>query len=346
MLDSSLYNRYPFSMKNPVDPLTSVADALTCFQNGLAQMQDAIVAPELANTITGAAQLIFNMKGRLILSGIGKSGHIARKLAATLASTGTPAFFVHASEASHGDLGMIQSDDVLLLLSWSGETKELSDTIAYGIRFDVPMIGITGCADSTLAKKSQFPIVLPKAEEACPHNLAPTTSTLLQLAMGDALAITLLRMRGFTEESFRNFHPGGKLGSALMPVRDIMRKDADLPLVSLKASVIEVISVISAKGFGIVGLQNPDGSLAGVITDGDIRRYLEGNAAGTLQSVIGEAKAVALMTKGGVTIDPDRLSARALNVMQTKRITAAFVVESNKPIGLITVHQLLQQGVA
>ena len=333
-------------MKKPVDPLSAVTDALSCFQNGLAQMQDAIATPDLAKAITGAADLIFNMKGRLILSGIGKSGHIGRKLAATFASTGTPAFFVHASEASHGDLGMIQSDDVLLLLSWSGETKELSDIIAYGLRFDVPMIGITGGASSTLATKAQFPLVLPKAQEACPHNLAPTTSTILQLAMGDALAITLLRMRGFSEESFRNFHPGGKLGAALMPVRDIMHKGADMPLMPLDAPVIEVISEISAKGFGIVGMQNPDGSLAGVITDGDIRRYLESNAAGTLQSVIGDTKALALMTKGGVTIDPDRLSARALNVMQTKRITAAFAVEGGKPVGLVTVHQLLQQGVA
>ena len=333
-------------MKNPVDPLLSIKDALTCFQEGLAQIQDAVIAPELAQAVTGAAELIFNMKGRLILSGIGKSGHIARKLAATFASTGTPAFFVHASEASHGDLGMIQNDDVMLLLSWSGETKELADIIAYGLRFDVPMIGITGRTNSTLANKAHFPIVLPKAEEACPHNLAPTTSTLLQLAMGDALAVTLLRMRGFTEESFRNFHPGGKLGSALMPVRDIMHKGADLPLVALDTPVIEVISEISAKGFGIVGMQNPDGTLAGVITDGDIRRYLESNAEGTLRSVIGDAKAVTLMTKGGVTIDPDRLTARALNVMQTKRITAAFVVEAGIPVGLITVHQLLQQGVA
>ncbi|HBQ37175.1 MAG TPA: KpsF/GutQ family sugar-phosphate isomerase [Rhodobacteraceae bacterium] len=333
-------------MKKPIDPISSVSDALGCFQSGLRQMQDAVAGPQLSEIISAAANLIFKMKGRLILCGIGKSGHVARKLAATFASTGTPAFFVHASEASHGDLGMIQNDDVLLLLSWSGETKEMSDIIAYGLRFNVPIIGITGRAGSTLASKAQYPIVLPKAEEACPHNLAPTTSTLLQLAMGDALAVTLLRMRGFTEESFRNFHPGGKLGAALTPVRDIMISGEQLPLVSLDSPVIEVISQISAKGFGIVGLQNPDQSLAGVITDGDIRRYLEANSNGTLQSVIGDTKALALMTKGGVTIDPDRLTARALNVMQTKKITAAFVVENSKPVGLVTVHQLLQQGVA
>ncbi len=272
-------------MKKTVDPLTSTTDALHCFQQGLSQMQTALAHPDLAGAVTGAAELIYRMKGRLILCGIGKSGHIARKLAATFASTGTPAFFVHASEASHGDLGMIQSDDVIMLLSWSGETREMTDIIAYGLRFGVPMIGITGNAASMLAQKAQFPIVLPKAQEACPHNLAPTTSTLLQLAMGDALAVTLLKMRGFTEESFRNFHPGGKLGSALTPVGDIMHKGDDLPLVALDAPVIEVISQISAKGFGIVGVQNADDSLAGVITDGDIRRYLEGNVTGTLQTV-------------------------------------------------------------
>lgn len=333
-------------MKKAVEPILSVTDALDCFQNGLEQMKTAVHGSDLGGIISAAANLVFKMKGRLILCGIGKSGHIARKLAATFASTGTPAFFVHASEASHGDLGMIQSDDVLMLLSWSGETKEMSDIIAYGLRFDVPIIGITGSAGSTLAKKAQCPIVLPKTQEACPHNLAPTTSTLLQLAMGDALAVTLLRMRGFTEESFRNFHPGGKLGAALMPVRDIMIKGENLPLVALDAPVIEVISEISAKGFGIVGLQNPDESLAGVITDGDIRRYLYANPKGTLQSVISDTKAVSLMTKGGITLTPERLTARALNLMQTKKITAAFVVEANKPVGLITVHQLLQQGVA
>ncbi|WP_205859889.1 KpsF/GutQ family sugar-phosphate isomerase [Cochlodiniinecator piscidefendens] len=332
--------------KNDFSPLQSVQESLSVFQDGLKQTLNSVSEPELAAIISDAAQVMFEMKGRLILSGVGKSGHIARKLAATFSSTGTPAYFVHAAEASHGDLGMIQSSDVLVLMSWSGETRELSDIIAYGLRFDVPIIAITGKAESTLARKAQFPIVLPRAEEACPHNLAPTTSTLLQLAIGDALAVTLLRMRGFSEESFRNFHPGGKLGSVLQPISEFMHKGDQLPLLPETAPIIEVISEISNKGFGIVGLQNADGHLVGVVTDGDIRRYLEKNTSGTMQAVIWSATAAQLMTPNSVTLDQERLSARALNIMQTNRITAAFVVEDEKPVGLITVLQLLQRGVA
>ena len=331
---------------NKISPLQSVLDSLHVFQNGFEQTLTSVSEPKLAKIITDAAQVMFEMKGRLILSGVGKSGHIARKLAATFSSTGTPAYFVHAAEASHGDLGMIQSDDVLVLMSWSGETRELSDTIAYGLRFDVPIIAITGNANSTLARKAQYPIVLPRAEEACPHNLAPTTSTLLQLAMGDALAVTLLRMRGFSEESFRNFHPGGKLGSVLQPISEFMHKGDQLPLLPETAPIIEVISEISNKGFGIVGLQDTAGKLVGVITDGDIRRYLEKNTSGTMQSVILAATAAQLMTPNGVTLDQERLSARALNIMQTNRITAAFVTENDTPVGLVTVLQMLQRGVA
>ena len=332
--------------KNEFSPLQSVQESLNIFQDGLKQTLNSVSEPELAAIIRDAAQVMFEMKGRLILSGVGKSGHIARKLAATFSSTGTPAYFVHAAEASHGDLGMIQSSDVLVLMSWSGETRELSDIIAYGLRFDVPIIAITGKAESTLARKAQFPIVLPRAEEACPHNLAPTTSTLLQLAIGDALAVTLLRMRGFSEESFRNFHPGGKLGSVLQPISEFMHKGDQLPLLPETAPIIEVISEISNKGFGIVGLQNAEGHLVGVVTDGDIRRYLEKNTSGTMQAVIWSATAAQLMTPNSVTLDQERLSARALNIMQTNRITAAFVVEDEKPVGLITVLQLLQRGVA
>jgi arabinose-5-phosphate isomerase len=181
------------TMKNPIDPAASAISAVACFSEGLSQLQDAVGDPQMRSVIAGAADLIFAMKGRLIISGVGKSGHVARKLAATFASTGTPAYFVHAAEASHGDLGMIQNDDVLMLLSWSGETGELADIIAYAARFDVPIVAITGKADGTLARRAQYPIVLPAAQEACPHNLAPTTSTLLQMAMGDALAITCIK---------------------------------------------------------------------------------------------------------------------------------------------------------
>jgi len=333
-------------MLEKIDPLQSVLASLRCFQDGLEQMQAELTKNGNGDVISDTARLILEMKGRLILSGVGKSGHIARKLAATFSSTGTPAYFVHPAEASHGDLGVIQDNDVVLLMSWSGETRELSDVVAYCARFDVPMISITGNSESTLARKTQYPIILPRAEEACPHNLAPTTSTLLQLAMGDALAVTLLRMRGFSEESFRNFHPGGKLGSVLQPISEFMFKGDQLPLVEMDAPIIEVISEISNKGFGIVGMRDVNGNLVGVITDGDIRRYLESNASGTMKSVIWKATAASLMTPGGVRLEPERLSARALNILQKNKISAAFVVEDSKPVGLVTVLQLLQRGVA
>lgn len=333
-------------MNTKLDSFQSIVGALNCFQRGLELMQAELNTPNVEATITGAADLIYQMEGRLILSGVGKSGHIARKLAATFSSTGTPSYFVHASEASHGDLGMIQDSDVVLLMSWSGETRELSDIIGYCRRFNVPMISITGKQDSTLARKSQFPIVLPRAEEACPHNMAPTTSTLLQLAMGDALAVTLLRMRGFSQESFRDFHPGGKLGSVLQPIGEIMHSGDRLPLIKQTAPVMEAISEISAKGFGIVGLVDDTGKLAGVITDGDIRRYLEGNSNGSMQSVIWTTEAADLMTQGSVILDAHRLCGSALNTMQTNRITSAFILDDGRPAGLITVLQLLEHGVA
>jgi arabinose-5-phosphate isomerase len=271
---------------------------------------------------------------------------VARKLAATFASTGTPAYFVHAAEASHGDLGMIQNDDVVLLLSWSGETGELADIIAYAARFDVPIVAITGKAEGTLARRAQYPIVLPAAKEACPHNLAPTTSTLLQMAMGDALAITLLKMRGFTEESFRNFHPGGKLGAVLQPVREFMHQGDELPLLDQSAPVFDVVAEISNKGFGIVGLLDAAGHLSGVITDGDIRRYLEKNANGMMQDVMWSNQAQDIMSPAPVTLRPENLGARSLHTLQTRKISAAFVLDDGCPIGLVTVLQLLQRGVA
>jgi arabinose-5-phosphate isomerase len=333
-------------MKSEINPAVAVLNAVKCFSSGFTQMQDAMAQPALHAVLNGAADLIYNMKGRLILSGVGKSGHVARKLAATFSSTGTPAYFVHAAEASHGDLGMIQSDDVVMLLSWSGETGELSDIIAYAARFNVPVVAITGKANSTLARRAQHPIVLPTAKEACPHNLAPTTSTLMQMALGDALAITLLKMRGFSEESFRNFHPGGKLGAVLQPVSEFMFQDSQLPLLDQAASIFDVIAEISNKGFGIVGLLDAAGKLCGVITDGDIRRYLEKNATGTMQDVMWSAFAKDIMSPAPVTLDPENLGARSLHTMQTRKISAVFVVQDSAPIGLVTVLQLLQRGVA
>ena len=316
------------------------------FRQGLGKLETALDQPKFQQKILIAANTIFGMKGRLIISGIGKSGHIARKLAATFSSTGTPAYFVHATEASHGDLGMIQNDDVLLLISWSGQTKELSDIVAYGLRFGIPIIAITCGTNSSLAKNADIPIVLPKVEEACPHNLAPTTSTMLQLAMGDALAVTVLKMRGFSEENFRGFHPGGKLGASLQPISEFMHKEARLPLISIDAPVLEVISEISVKGFGIVGLLDREENLCGIITDGDIRRYLKSNAASTLQLVLEETSVADMMTEGGIRLSPDIHASKALNILQTNRISAAFVVEGNQPVGLVSLLQLLQQGVA
>ena len=333
-------------MKKPIDPAASALSAMACFSDGMSQLERAVDNLQMRTVVAGAADLIFAMKGRLIISGVGKSGHVARKLAATFASTGTPAYFVHAAEASHGDLGMIQSDDVLMLLSWSGETGELADIIAYAARFDVPIVAITGKAEGTLARRAQYPIVLPAAKEACPHNLAPTTSTLLQMAMGDALAITLLKMLDFTEESFRNFHPGGKLGAVLQPMREFMHQADELPLLDQSAPVFDVVTEISNKGFGIVGLLDASGRLSGVITDGDIRRYLEKNAKGMMQDVMWSNRAQDIMSPTPVTLQPENLGARSLHTLQTRKISAAFVLEDGCPIGLVTVLQLLQRGVA
>ncbi len=329
-----------------VDKAASVREVIAVNALGLSALQEALQDSHMTQALKAALELIDQMKGRLIVAGVGKSGLIGRKLAATFASTGTPAFFVHPAEASHGDLGMIQSDDVVLMLSWSGETRELSDILTYSRRFDVPTIAITGKASSTLAKKADVALVLPLVQEACPHNLAPTTSTLLQLALGDALAITLLKMKGFTEESFRDFHPGGKLGAALTPVSDIMYSGEQLPLVSVDTPIMQVVGEISEKTLGIVGVQGASGELAGVITDGDIRRYLEANSTGSMKLAMLETFADSIMTESSISLEPQRLCARALNVLQQNKISAAFVIDDGKPVGLVTLMQLLQSGVA
>lgn len=329
-----------------MDKAASIKDAIQTNLVGLQELDSQLSTPALSAGLDTALDLISAMKGRLIVAGVGKSGLIGRKLAATFSSTGTPAYFVHPVEASHGDLGMIQSDDVVMLLSWSGETRELSDLLAYTRRFGVPVIAITGSAGSTLARSADAALVLPKAPEACPHNLAPTTSTLLQLAIGDALAVTILKMKGFSEESFRDFHPGGKLGAALTPVQDIMFKGQDLPIVQEDAPIIEVLGEISRKTLGIVGVTGQDGQLKGVITDGDIRRYLEANSAGSMKEAMWDKLATSLMTPGSVHLEPNRSCARALHVLQSNKISAAFVIQDNKPVGVVTLIQLLSLGVA
>jgi arabinose-5-phosphate isomerase len=298
-----------------------------------AAMSDGLGAPFAA-----AVETIREARGRVIVTGMGKSGHVARKIAATLASTGTPAFFVHAADASHGDLGMITSDDVMLALSWSGETEELKDLITYSRRFRIALIAITVNADSTLGQAADIVLTLPAASEACPHNLAPTTSSLMQLALGDALAMALLETRGFTAVDFGVFHPGGKLGAALKFVRDVMHPDEAVPLIKRGAPMSEAIVEMSAKGFGCVAVTDRDGKLAGVITDGDLRRHMRVDLL--------QAPVDAVMTTSPKTIRPEQLASEALQILNASKITALMVVEAGRPIGIVHFHDLLRAGVA
>ncbi len=311
---------------------------------GLNALADGVNA--MAGDIEAALDLIENMKGRLIVTGLGKSGHVGAKLAATFASTGTPAHFLHPAEASHGDLGMVQPEDVILALSRSGETAELSDVLGYAKRHRVPLVALTSDPDGTLARTATVALVLPRVREACPHNLAPTTSTLLQLAAGDALAVALLQRKGFGPDSFHAFHPGGSLGSALRRVEEIMHGAGKLPLVESGAPVVSAINELSARGFGIVGVIEGD-RLLGVITDGDVRRYLEKMAGTTMQEALHDARADVVMTVDSVALSPDTIAGEALSVLQERRISAAFVLDEKKrPIGLITMLRLLNRGIA
>lgn len=320
-----------------------IAEALATDAVGLDALRAAI--PAMAPALEEAVRLLQGMEGRLIVTGMGKSGHIGTKLAATFASTGTPAYFLHPSEASHGDLGMVTPLDVILALSWSGETRELSDVIGYAKRRSVPLVSLTGDGESALSRAATVALKIPKVSEACPHNLAPTTSTLLQLALGDALAIALLQAKGFTEESFHAFHPGGSLGAALKRVDEIMHEADALPLIEQDRPIMAAISELSAKGHGIVGVTH-GGDLVGVITDGDVRRYLEAHASSTMQQALHETPSSALMTRGSVILSREVLVGEAMAILQSRRISAAFVVESGRAIGLITLLRLLNRGAA
>lgn len=299
----------------------------------LAALDDGLAAP-----VAGAVEIIRSAAGRVVVTGVGKSGHIARKIAATLASTGTPAFFVHSTEASHGDLGMVTADDVVLALSWSGETAELNSLVEYSRRFRIPLIAITAHAASTLARQSDVVLTLPRAEEACPHGLAPTTSTLMQLALGDALAIALLESHGFTAEKFRDFHPGGQLGASLRFVREIMHDGQAIPLAGLGTLMGDAILAMTEKGFGCLGIAAADGALLGVITDGDLRRHLGPDLL--------SRKVEEVMTAGPKTIPPDMLAGAALDLLNQAKITTLFVVEDSKPVGIVHLHDFLRLGVA
>src|ERR1700677_3531262 len=304
---------------------------------GLAALA-ATIGDGLGTAFVAAVEEIRAARGRVIVTGMGKSGHVARKIAATLTSTGTPAFFVHAADASHGDLGMITSDDVMLALSWSGETEELKDLINYSRRFGISLIAVTVNADSTLGKAADIVMALPEAREACPHNLAPTTSSLMQLALGDALAIALLESRGFTAIDFGVFHPHGRLGAALKLIRDVMHPGAAVPLIAQGALMSDAIVEMSAKGFGCVAVTDAEGKLAGVITDGDLRRHMRDDL---LQAPVDQG-----MTASPKTVRPDQLASEALLLLNASKITALLVVEKERPVGIVHFHDLLRAGVA
>ena len=297
----------------------------------------------LADALDGAFQTAVDtcaaVRGRIIVAGIGKSGHIARKIAATLASTGTPAQFVHPVEASHGDLGMIASEDAILLLSNSGETSELADVIAYSRRFGIPLIAITGGPRSTLSGAADVVLLLPRADEACPMGLAPTTSTTMMMTLGDALALALLERKGFSSADFHVFHPGGRLGRRLLRVRDIMHRDEEIPLASPGARMSDAILVMTAKSFGCVGVCDAEHRLLGVITDGDLRRHM-GDA------LLNQAVET-VMNSNPKTIAPAALAADGLGLMNRFTITSLFVIDNDgRPIGFLHMHDCLRAGVA
>ena len=297
------------------------------------------LATSLDSALPRAINIMIAARGRVVVTGMGKSGHIGCKIAATLASTGTPSFFVHPSEASHGDLGMVALGDVLLALSNSGKTTELADIVGYSRRFGIPLISMTANAGSPLAEQSDVTLLLPNAEEACTIVEAPTTSTTMMLALGDALAIALLERRGFSSDDFRDLHPGGALGRRLVKVADIMHADEAVPLARPDTPTSEAVLVMTAKAFGCVGIVDGAGRLMGIVTDGDLRRHMD---PGLLVRPVGE-----IMTTGPQTIRPGALAAEALRIMNTadRPFTSLFVAEDGKPVGILHMHDCLRAGV-
>jgi arabinose-5-phosphate isomerase len=334
MLDPSS----PAQPRPDSDIIASAARAVAVLSRGMADLTAAL-DNGLGAALARAVRLIAGLNGRLIVTGVGKSGLIGAKIAATLASTGTPASFVHAADANHGDLGMITPQDAILVLSWSGETTELNAILAYAKRFDIPVIALTSGAQSTLGLAADICLALPKAEEACPHGLAPTTSTLLQLAIGDALAVALLEARGFTALDFHGFHPGGKLGASLTQIGQIMHRGEALPLLGEDAVMRDAVLEMTRKGFGCVAITGADGRLSGIITDGDLRRHMGPD--------------LLLMRAGDVmTRNPRRattamLAVEVLQMLNEKKITAMIVVDGDgRPEGIVHLHDLLRIGVA
>ncbi len=317
--------------------IDSALRTLEAEADGVAALSIAL-RDRLGASFVDALELIRAAQGRVIVTGMGKSGHVARKIASTLASTGTPALFVHPGEASHGDLGMIANTDVILALSWSGETAELKDLTDYSRRFRIGLIAVTANANSTLGKTADVVLSLPQAREACPLNLAPTTSSLMQLALGDALAIALLESRGFTAAQFGLLHPGGKLGALLKLVRDVMHTGEAVPLTPLGTRMADALLVMTNKGFGCVGIVEPHGQLVGIITDGDLRRHMRADLL--------DLAVDAVMTRTPKTVRPDQLISETLELLNSTKVTALFAVEGGKPVGIIHVHDLLRAGAA
>lgn len=326
--------------RDPAGSDDAVASAVRTIATGQAGM--AALAAALGNGLSGpfarAVSLIRRIRGRVIVTGLGKSGHIGSKVAATLASTGTPAFFVHPAEANHGDLGMIARDDAVIALSWSGESAELKGIVDYSRRFAIPLVAVTSGEASALARVSDVVLCLPRVQEACPHGLAPTTSTLLQLAVGDALAIALLEARGFTPDHFRTFHPGGRLGANLTRIGDIMHTGDEMPVVKVGTSMPEAVGMLARKRFGCVCVVDGEGRLAGIFTDGDLARSLDRDMAGVTVDQ--------LMTRRPKTVSPSTLAGAAMGLLNEHHISALVVVENGCPVGVVHFHDLLRLGAA
>ena len=327
----------------PFPPLgegPAVASALRTIEaerDGLDTLRAAL-ATDLGTAFDAAVALAAASRGRVIVTGMGKSGHVGHKIASTLASTGTPAYFVHPGEASHGDLGMIRPEDVILALSWSGETRELADIVSYAKRHRVRLVAVTANPRSTLGREADVCLALPKAREACPNGQAPTTSTTMMLAIGDAFAVALLEGRGFSPLDFHAFHPGGKLGAELKQVRSVMHDGDRLPLVRLGAPMTEAIVTQSEKGFGCVIVVDQDGAIAGIVTDGDLRRHMG-------QTLL-DKRVEDVMTRRPTTIAPTTLLGEALEIIESRNISALVVADGARPVGIIHVLDLLRAGVA
>lgn len=304
---------------------------------GLDALIDAVESGTLGHAINDAVEVIYRSKGRLIITGMGKSGLVGRKIAATMASTGTPSLYIHPGEASHGDLGMITSDDLILALSWSGETTELRDTINYCHRFNVSLLVMTSQADSTAGRAADICLTLPRVVEACPNQLAPTTSTTVQMVVGDALAVALVEKRGFSASEFRVFHPGGKLGSQLLTVSDLMGKGENLPVIGLNATITDATIEMSRKRYGSTAVVDGNGKLIGAFTDGDLRRSI--TSAKLTDSIINH------MTKNPLSVDPSLLASEALLLMNSNAVSLLFVCDNEKLVGALHMHDVLRAAV-